>query len=174
MSTEKRRTKRRYADEIYPHAGEFEVRPLSIEVPYLYAQAIALSTWGTDWFALTGSDDRSTILLAWERLEALIKARDTALLADALLQGMTGDEAWTWAMERAADEEGEIVYDRALHHGVPVETIKPYPVLSEPDHHNHRAASWRWVSRHYVTQVDGKESECPDCTEPVTETQDGE
>ena len=32
------RTKRRYAHELYPHAGEYEVRPLAVEVPYLYAQ----------------------------------------------------------------------------------------------------------------------------------------
>lgn len=173
MGTEKRRTKRRYASEIYPHAGEWELRPLSVEVPYLYARATGLNVWGTDWFALHGSDDRPTIRLAWDRTEALIKARMIALLADALLQGMTGDEAWTWAMERTADEAGEIVYDRAVHYGVPVEAIKPYPVLSEPDHHDHRGDPAPGGG-HYVTRVDGKESECPDCTEPVTETQDGE
>ena len=172
MGTEKRRTKRRYAHEIYPHAGEYEVRPLSVEVPYLYAQAAGLSLWGTDWFTLNGSGDRPTALLAWRRSEKLMMARDTALLADALLQGMTGDEAWTWAMERAADEAAEIVYERAVHYGVPIETIKPYPVLSEPYRHDHRGDPAPGGG-HYVTRVSGKESECPDCTEPVPD-EDGE
>ena len=43
----KRRTKRRYAHELYPHADEFEVRKLAVEVPYLYARAIGFEIEGT-------------------------------------------------------------------------------------------------------------------------------
>ena len=35
-----RRTKRRYAFELFPHADEGEVRPLSIDVPYLYGAVV--------------------------------------------------------------------------------------------------------------------------------------
>lgn len=33
-------TKRKYAHELYPHPAEGEVRPLAVEVPYLYARAV--------------------------------------------------------------------------------------------------------------------------------------
>lgn len=178
MGTEKRRTKRRYAHEIYPHAGEYEVRPLSVEVPCLYADAIGHRSRGTGYLDLisiypAGSPERSLAVQAvYLRIEKYISACETALLADALQQGMTGDEAWSWAASRTSDDM-EWVYDRAVHYGVPVETIKPYPVLAEPDHHDHLGDPAPGGG-HYVTRVDGKESECPDCTEPATETQDGE
>ena len=37
-----RRTIRRYAHEMYPHAEEGETRALAVEVPYLYARAVGL------------------------------------------------------------------------------------------------------------------------------------
>lgn len=173
--TAQMRTKRRYAHELYPHPGEYEVQPLDQAVPYLYARAIGLSIWGTDWFALGCTDDarrdehgqvRPEFRLTVERTHRLLMARSAALHADALLQGLGGAEAWEWAEERACDEAGEIVYDRAVHYGVPVDRIKPYPVLAEPDHHDHHgepdARGWR-----EVTRVEGRESECPDCCEPV-------
>ena len=44
-----RRTIRRYAHEMYPHAEEGETRALAVEVPYLYAKAVGLDVWGTGW-----------------------------------------------------------------------------------------------------------------------------
>ncbi|SDC45541.1 hypothetical protein SAMN05421872_102330 [Nocardioides lianchengensis] len=59
-------------------------------------------------------------------------------------------------------------YGRATAYGVPVERIKPYPVITEPDHHDHYdqpdAAGWR--TAHHA---DGPESACIDCTEPIPE-----
>lgn len=158
-----RRTKRRFAHELYPHAEEGETRPLRIEVPYLYARATGLDVWGTNWSDMVEGDALS---IATDRLISLIDARRLALLADALHQGLTGDDAWTWAVERN-DETGELVYERAVHYGVPVDRIKPYPCGPEPDHHNHYGEpdirGWRIADR-----VDCKESECPDCTEDAT------
>lgn len=55
--------------------------------------------------------------------------------------------------------------DRAKHYGVPIDQIKPYPILDEPLNHDHYgppdAHGWRTV-----TKVDGRESECPECCEP--------
>lgn len=165
--TQERRTIRRYAHELYPHPGEWEVRPLAVEVPYLYARAIGMSVWGTDWFEVFNGDrrDRVGAVLTTRRMVSLQEARHAALLADALLQGMAGDEAWRWAGERM-DEEGSWVYDRAVHYGVPVDDIKPYPVLEEPDHHDHREPSEHGYI--HLVRVQGRESDCPDCTEDVT------
>lgn len=167
-----RRTIRRYAHELYPHPEEGEVHPLADAVPYLYARAVGHEVRGTDWFDLGWSRethtvvDRAAFRLTAERTMALIDARARALHADALFQGLTGAAAWEWAESRSCDETGEIVYDRAVHCGVPVEQIKPYPVLDEVDHHDHLdepdVRGWRTVHR-----VDGKESECEACTEPI-------
>lgn len=159
--TATRRTKRRYAHELYPHAEEGETRSLAVEVPYLYARAAGLEVGGTSWFEMTEGD---ACRLAWERMVRLVDARRSALVADALLQGMTGDEAWRWADERGWDESGEWVYERAAHYGVPVEQIKPYSCGPDPEEHAHYgepdAHGWRTVHR-----TVGKESECPECTE---------
>ena len=159
------RTKRRYAHELYPHPGEWEIRPLAVEVPYLYAQAAGHEIFGTDWFTVfKGKGDKVGAVLTTQRTIAMIEARDRALLADAIHQGLTGDEAWEWAASRN-DDEGGWVYDRAKHYGVPVEKIKPYPVLDEPDRHDHYGESdargWRTVTR-----VEVRESDCPECCEP--------
>jgi hypothetical protein len=158
-------TKRRYASELYPHAAEGEVRPLAVEVPYLYALAIGWEPFGTSWH-----EDKSDVGMErsiW-RIEIKVRAREQALIADALLQGLTGDEAWEWAESRVQDPEGEAVYERARHYGVQPDLIKPFPCGPEPDHHDHYSpvqgfgGIWRKVDR-----VEGKESECPECCEPV-------
>lgn len=157
--TPTRRTKRRYAYELYPHAEEGETRPLTVEVPYLYAQAIGLDVWRTGW---SNQPVRESV----DRTMQLVEARRLALLADALLQGMAGDEAWAWADGRGWDESGEWAYERAEHYGVPVPRIKPYPCGAEPDPHDHLSEP---DARGFavVTRTPGKESDCPDCTEPV-------
>lgn len=172
MSAE-RVTIRKFAHEFYPHADESEVRPLEVEVPYLYAMATGHNVFGTDWYDLWSVElkesdpDRAalTIRLTTARTMEMIYLRQRALLADALLQGLVGQEAWAWAESRM-DEAGEWVYERAEHYGVPIEQIKPYPVVDEPDDHDHRdepdERGWRTLHR-----VDGKESECLECTVPA-------
>lgn len=158
-----RRTKRRYAHELYPHGEEFETRPLEVEVPYLYARMVGMEVSGTSWFDMREGDAN---LLALERMNLFISSRHVAMLADALHQGMSGEEAWAWADRGLWDYDGELAYQRAIHYGVPVDQIKPYPCGPEPDHHDHYdepdAHGWRTVHR-----IEGKESECPDCTEEV-------
>jgi hypothetical protein len=157
-----RRTKRRYAHELYPHPEEDETRTLAVDVPYLFARAVGLDVRGTGWFDLREGDGR---MLSVERTLNLLGTREMALIADALLQGLAGDEAWTWAQERL-DESGEWTYERAKHYGVPIDQIKHYPCGPEPEHHDHLdepdARGWQVVNR-----VDGKESECAECTEEL-------
>jgi hypothetical protein len=157
-----RRTKRRYAHELYPHAGEWETRPLAVEVPYSYARAIGFDIHGTGWIDMREEE----LKLAGQRTHVMQSARIIALLADALHQGLTGEEAWAWADRRSWDYEGEVLWERATHYGVPVEQIKPYPCGPEPEYHDHYgeadAHGWRTS-----THIDCKESECPECTEEI-------
>lgn len=171
-----RRTIRHYAHELYPHPDEYEVQPLAEAVPYLYARAIGLGVFGTDWFDLGNTPEarkdehgnfRAEFRLTTERANALIAARSAALHADALLQGLAGEEAWTWAESRANDESGEWIYERAVHYGVPVDQIKPYPVLAESPTHDHHDTTGNATGWGIVTRIDMPESECPDCTEPA-------
>ncbi|ARC56009.1 hypothetical protein AS850_02840 [Frondihabitans sp. 762G35] len=156
----KRRTKRRYAHELFPHADEGETRPLDEEVPYLYARALGLDIFGTSWMEV---EPRST---AGNRIVEFLQAARIAFLADALLSDMVGEEAWQWADMRSNEEASEFLYERALEYGVDPEVIKPYPCGPEPDHHDHYDApdsrGWRVVHR-----ADGPESECLECTEPI-------
>jgi hypothetical protein len=158
-----RRTLRRYAHELYPHSEEWETRKLAVEVPYLYAQAIGHNVRGTGWFGMREGD---AARLSAERTMALIRCRQIARLADALHQGMTGDDAWEWADAASWDYDGELMYDRAQHYDVDPEKIKPYPCGPEPDEHDHYGPpgqnGWRRVS-----VIKCKESECPDCTEEI-------
>ena len=154
-----RRTSRRYAHEIYPHAKEGEVRSLSVEVPYLYARAIGMEVRGTSWSS-------AGVVAGGDRISTLMEARNVALLADAIAQGLTGDEAWAWAAERV-DESGEWTFERAAHYGVDYKRIKPYPCGPEPDRHDHHGPPDRHGWRE-VTQIDGRESECLECTEEVS------
>ena len=135
-----RRTIRRYAHEMYPHAEEGETRALAVEVPYLYAQAVGLNVWGTGWYDDKNDAGRDRAIL---RVAQLGAARHMALVADALLQGMAGQEAWEWADLRAWDETGEWVYERAMHYGVPAERIKPYPCLQQSDGYAGALAGFR-------------------------------
>jgi len=155
-----RRTKRRYAHELYPHAGEDETRPLAVEVPYLYARAIGLEIHGTGWSTVV---PRSA---GGDRVVQMIAARQIALLADAIHQGMVGDEAWKWADERAAEESGEWIGERSEVYGVPYDEIKPYPCGPERDPHEHLGPPDRRGFR-VVTRIPGVESACLECTEPI-------
>lgn len=168
MTTEtpERRTKRRYAHELYPHSEEGQTRPLSVEVPYLYAQAHGLDLQGTDWHDLLAGD-RAHSRLAGERTTRMIEARRAAFLADALHQGITGDEAWAWVDARHWDYEGEALWDRAEHYGVDPEQIRPYPILAERQQHDHWSAPDAHGARTLLEPVRVPESECLDCTEPV-------
>lgn len=154
------RTKRRYAHEFYPHPAEGEVRPLGVEVPYLYARAIGMGVQGTS--LLHAGSRRESI----DRISLMIAARQRAMLADALLQGMAGEEAWTWAEERSGEESGEWIWQQAVHYGVDPDAIKPYPCGPEPEHHYHTAERDARGLR-LVTRASGRESECPDCCEPT-------
>lgn len=160
-----RRTIRRFAHELYPHPDEYEIRPLAVEVPYLYARFVGLSVFETGWFEADWRDDEWAHLATGQRTLQFIGAARTALLADALQQGMTGDKAWAWAESRVTDDMG-VAYDRAVFHGVPIDEIKPYPCGPEPDHHNHKDDPAPGGG-HFILRVAGKESECEECTEPV-------
>lgn len=162
-----RRTIRRYARELYPEPGEWDVQPLEEAVPALYAEAVGMGAWGSDWFELD-LRDKAQGALAVYRTHMLIQARREALMADAMLQGLTGSEAWTWVEERAMDETGECVHDRAVHYGVPVDQVKPYPVLAERAKHNHHDTTGNATGWGVTTTIGMPESECPDCTEEVS------
>lgn len=159
------KTKRKYAHELYPHADEDEVRSLEIEVPYLYAQAIGHAVFGTGWFDAPWRNNQWASLATVGRTMRLIDLRQQALLADALLQDLVGQEAWEWAASRC-DEGGEWVYERAVHYGVPIDQIKSYPCGPEPDHHQHLGDLIPQVGCRESIRVQGKESECADCCEP--------
>lgn len=170
MSTQERRTKRRYAHELYPHPAEGQTRPLEDEVPYLYAHALGLEVQDTDWHDLfdreAGPAERK---LSLDRMMQMASARRVALMADAMLCGMTGDEAWEWADQRAWDESGEFICDRAMQYGVPISRIRPYPVLAERQQHDHWSEPDQRGFRTLIGRVDGRESECWECTEPIPE-----
>jgi hypothetical protein len=154
-----RRTKRRYAHELYPHAADGEVRPLSVEVPYLYARALGFEVHGTGWF-----DAEPQISMS--RTHMLINAREIAFLAEALAQDLVGDEAWAWAQWHAEEESGELVYEGALRFDVDVEAIKPYPCGPSPDHHDHLGEPDARGNR-LVNRAPGTEDDCEECTEVI-------
>lgn len=163
MITE-RRTKRRFAHELYPHPQELEIRPLAVDVPYLYARALGFDPDGTSWFDLLGAEASSA---GPDRILLYVSTGQAALAADAMLQGLTGDEAYRWVQERCqGDNLGEFLWERGTHYGVDPDAIKPYPCGPEPERHNHLSEP---DSRGYqlVTIVAGRESECEECTEPV-------
>lgn len=159
-----RRTKRRYAHELYPHAEEYETRALAVEVPYAYARAIGFDIDGTGWSAMEGE----ALKLAGQRTHLMLATRQHAYLIDALLQGLAGEEAWAWADRALWDYESETLWQRAKHYGVPADQIKPYPCGPEPDHHAHLGEMGaKYVGMQLVTRIDGKESECAECTEEI-------
>ena len=153
-----RRTKRRYAHELYPHAEEWETRPLEVEVPYHLARAVGFQPEGTSWL---DAEPR----LRGDRIHQMLNETRVALLAVALYEGLTGDEAWSWADVRLHEEIWQL-WESCKKYGVPVDQIKPYPCGPEPDRHNHidpsDARGWQTVHR-----IEGRESDCPECTEEV-------
>lgn len=167
MST--RRTKRRYAHELYPHPDEWEVRDLATDVPYLYARAQGLATLGTGWHDLFNLRTADGYRQANERTMAYISAAEIAFLADALHQGLVGQGAWAWAQERLAggDSIGEWIYERATHYDVPLGRIKPYPCGPVPTHHDHMESTGDVMGHGIVTRIDVPEDECETCTEPI-------
>lgn len=176
MTDIKRRTIRRYAYELYPHPNEGENRDLAVEVPYLYARAQGFEVWGTGYFDLAprredGTYDAAENRQRIDRIGQIIDAARIAFLADALLQGLTGQEAWDWADQRHwGDSVGEWVWERGTHYGVDLARIKPYPCGPEPSQHDHMASTGDVMGHGIVTRIDCPESECPTCTEPeVTE-----
>lgn len=166
MSTETeqatRRTKRRYAHELYPHAEEGETRPLAVEVPYSYARAVGFDIYGTGWSEMEGE----ALKLAGQRTHVMQSARIIAYLADALHQGLSGEEAWAWADARSWEYEGEILWERATHYGIPVDQIKPYPCGPEQSYHYHDSEPDE-RGRQQSTRIKTKESECAECTEEI-------
>lgn len=164
----KRRTKRRYAHELYPHADEWETRPLAVEVPYRIARAVGFDLDGTGWFdAETPEEYRR----AGERTMAMINETRIALLAVALHKGMTGDEAWRW-VDESCHEERFRLYEAAEEYGIDTYAIKPYPCGPERDHHDHLSEPHmeHGFEARTVSRVQGKESECIECTESIGAT----
>jgi hypothetical protein len=158
--TQKRRTKRRYAHELYPFGPDNgETRPLEVEVPVYIARALGLTIDGTSWMEVeprTVAGDRIGQFLLFSRI---------AFLADALLQDKVGQEAWDWADLRSNEEADEWLYERAVDYGIDPMLIKPYPCGPEPKHHDHYSHGTHGI----VTRIPIPESECADCTEPVTD-----
>ncbi|MDT0211225.1 hypothetical protein [Curtobacterium sp. BRD11] len=159
-----RHTKRRYAHELYPNADGWNTRPLSTEVPHLYARAMGMEVDGTSW---REEEAPEAFRRDSDRILLLLDARRIAFLADALAQGLTGDDAWTWAEEHARDESGELAWERAEHYGVRPQAIKPYPCGPVPGHHDHFTDQDDRSG--IVTRIDGPEDTCLVCTEPVPE-----
>lgn len=166
MTTDGRRTKRRYAHELFPHADDGETRPLEVEVPYRIARAIGFDPQGTSWFDMDTEEQRAC---AVDRTMQHINESRLAMLAIALHKGMTGDEAWHWADVGMGDGEMWRIYESAAEYSVDMYAIKPYPCGPEPDHHDHLSEPHRryGIEARTVTQVAGKESECEECTEPI-------
>lgn len=152
-----RRTKRRYAHELYPHGNAIETRLLEVEVPYLYARAIGFDVRGTGWFKAARPE-------GGDRTHHMVNAQMIALMADAMHQGLTGQAAWDWADSRMTDD-GELIYERAVHYSVDPDAIKPYPCGPTPKHHEHLSPFMNGYRT--VTRAPGAEEDCEECTEPV-------
>lgn len=160
--TPTRRTKRRYAYELYPAGPEDgTTRPLSEDVPYAIARALGLTIWGTSW---RQAEPRGA---AGDRISEFLSAARIAFLADALHQDLVGQEAWDWADARSNEEADAFLWERAEHYGINPALIKPYPCGPEPSTHDHMTDM---VNRFgFVTRIPIPESECAECTEPITE-----
>lgn len=164
-----RQTKRRYAHELYPQAGECEIRDLSVEVPALYARAQGLMVQGTGWHDLFMRGDDNDLREATARTVKMLLSAQLALAADALLQGLTGNEAWEWVQSRSGgDTIGEWVWERGTHYGVDLARIKPYRCGPELTHHDHMASTGDVMGDGLITRIDCPEDECPVCTEAVS------
>lgn len=166
MTEQARRTKRRYAYELYPHREDSESRSLAVDVPYQIANAIGMSSGTREWHELIdqGGDAAQA---AVNRTVQFLEACHVALLAVALHEGLSGQQAWDEATRWAGDEAGEMLWDAAQQYGVPLNDIKPYPIRGEASTHEHwsqeTASGWREA---IDLRVSGPESECDECTEP--------
>lgn len=154
-----RRTKRRLAHELYPRPkDEFSTHTLDEAVKHFMAFAVGTAVAGTDWLdALKGDETRR---VAVDRLALHMMTTRVALLLDAIHQEKTSEEAWEHVTPFGYDDgdiTGEVLYARARNHGITIDNIKPYPVLAETGTHCHQGEPL----------VNGKESECEACTEPV-------
>lgn len=161
----RRHTIRRYAHELHPEPADGAPGALGADVRYWYARAIGLVEDGTSWAEMLGPEQRTdTRTVALSRTDLLVATRRIALLVDALHQGLAGEAARLWAEQHLThDEDGEFVGERAAYYGVDWLAIKPYPCGPEPGHHVHyerRSDGWARSS-----WIEGRESECPDCTE---------
>lgn len=155
-----RRTKRRYAHELYPDPdGSHTPGPLNRVVPHLYARALGLSVVGTMWSAQAPA-------VSAARSVDVVNARMIAALVDAISQGFMGQRAYDWAYAIASDETGEVVWDRAVEYGIDPYGIRPYPCGPEANYHYHYGPADHYGVR-IGRSVHGRESECEACTEPV-------
>lgn len=152
-------TKRKYAHELFPEPDL--ATPLEAMMPYLYARAIGMNTMGTGYLHAPIRDHGF-------RAETFMAAALEAFVVDALMQGMTGDEAWQWAQSRCC-EPGEWLYERGAVYGVDYYAIKPYPCGPEPGWHWHGKSTGDSTGQGALTRVHCPEDECPDCTEEVGE-----
>lgn len=164
--TVERRTKRRFAHELYPHPEEGEARDLAVDARYLLAMAIGTQV-DREWHDLV-SEGGESARLASDRTMLHLATCDIAFLAVALADGRSGQDAWDWARRARGDEYDELIYEAAERYGVDWDTIKPYPIRSEPDTHEHWTERNAHGSRTLLDyRVLGKESDCDECTEPV-------
>jgi hypothetical protein len=156
-----RRTKRRYAHELFPHAADDELRPLAVDVPYWYARAKGLSLQDTSWSSPEG------LASAGERVTQFIDTMRIALLADAAYQGLSGQELWDWVEHRVTDDM-EVAWERAYEYidDDVIESIKPYSCGPEPEVHWHYEPRNAHGAR-FMHRAAGRESECIECTEPI-------
>lgn len=156
-----RRTKRRYAHELYPEPKPDQRSDLHVTLPYLFARALGLDTWGTGWGDLPRTETRQSV----SRIEEYVAAGQLALMADALTQGLAGAEAWAWVMDRSWDNMPEWLHERAHYYGLDLSLLKPYPCGTEPEYHWHNTLTGDSTRGGPMERVDGRESECPACTE---------
>lgn len=123
----------RYAHELHPEPADHEQRNLPQMLPYLFARAIGLRTFGTGWYDLARSDSPTDRQVAYNRTDLYVHAGQMALLADALAQGLTGAEAWRWVSDRSRDNMGEWLAERASAYGVDSDRIAAYPCIPTRD-----------------------------------------
>lgn len=166
MTATDRRTKRRYAHELYPHPEDGEPRALAVDVRHALAMAIG-SQVGREWHDLM-SEGGESARIASDRTMYHLALVEVAFLAVALADGLSGQAAWDWANSARGDEVDKLLYDAAARFDVDWDAIKPYLIRSEPDTHEHwTPRNARGVKTLLEYRVPGKESDCEACTEPV-------
>lgn len=112
-------TEKKYAHEIEPHPEEGETVRLDRLVRYHYAQAQA--------WHLAFAESLNERGPAFDfPLSQYLGHSHLAFLHDALLQGLSGQEAADWASVRHHSESAELVWERADFYGLDPDAIKPY------------------------------------------------